>query len=73
MHVKFLPTSLDGMLGHVIEEAGEVQQIAGKIIRFGWGNHNPNSGITNIEAMKSELRDSIHASQALLKELEEGY
>jgi hypothetical protein len=53
-------TELDH-LAHVIEECGEVTQVAGKILRFGWGGSNPelpmDQQVTNKDALLKEVDD----------------
>jgi hypothetical protein len=51
-------------LGHLIEECGEVIQVAGKIQRFGWRAKNPLKGRDrrpNEELLQSEIADLQHA------------
>ena len=38
---KYIRYDLDSCLGHLIEECGEVQAAAGKILRWGWYSVNP--------------------------------
>jgi hypothetical protein len=50
------PRTATEALGHLIEEAGEVQQAAGKIIRFGFDGSYDN-GETNKQALLREIHD----------------
>ena len=53
------------------EECGEVQQVLGKIGRFGLLNTNPNNGLTNLQQLKLEVHDIIAVYQMLTEEVGE--
>ena len=48
-------TRVDHMIGCVTEEAGEVQQVIGKIIRFGLYYHHPERRETNFAELRKEV------------------
>lgn len=76
MHPEFLPNTLQGKMAHVVEEAGEVLVMIGKINRFGMHSVDPKlppqEQITNRCNCIKELYDLISASYKLLEELENG-
>ncbi len=55
-------------LAIVVEECAEVQQIAGKILRHGWGSYSPldESKTSNRKLMENELGDLQFAISMLL-------
>jgi hypothetical protein len=61
----FEPKTYDEALGHLIEEAGEVQSAAGKMVRFGPLSFNPllppDQRETNEEWLDREMTDLIAA------------
>ena len=63
MHPEFLPTDLDGMLDHVIEEAAEVILAASKIKRFGpdstWPIGNPSNNLLDLINEAEDLRTAV--------------
>ena len=54
-------------LARVVEECSEVIQIACKIDRFGWFEHNPNDPdkTPNIELLKREMDDVVESFERL--------
>ena len=64
-------TKLDHLLGCVTEEAGEVQQVIGKIIRFGLHDHNRGQKNTNLADLKQEVHDLYAVYQMVMNELGE--
>lgn len=58
---KYLPTDVGGMLGHVVEECGEVCMAIGKTFRFGLESYNPeveeDKRETNAEWILREIDD----------------
>ncbi len=56
-------------LSLIVEEAGEVLQILGKVFRFGWDSHDPNdaSKKTNRSHLATELGDLMHHIDYLRK------
>jgi len=46
-------------LALVAEEAGEVLQAVGKVLRHGYDNFNPKTGLTNREALSQEVGDLL--------------
>lgn len=56
---RYLPTTKEGCMSHLLEEFGEVMQTIGKIQRFGEVVHDPSTNITydNVNKLKSELDD----------------
>ncbi len=59
MDNNYLPETLEHRLAHVIKECGEVQQVAGKILWFGWYSVNPHEP-HNLKRMR-EVDDLIMA------------
>jgi hypothetical protein len=43
----------------LFEEAAEVTQTVAKILRFGYGSHNPFSGISNADLLLTETADFL--------------
>ena len=69
MDAKYLPTTDEGKLIHLIEECGETIQAATKVLRFGLeGEWN---GKSNAESLVDELKDLTHASAAVISAIEE--
>lgn len=54
-------------LAILAEEAGEVVQVIGKILRHGLYSTNPDTGIQNIEYLEKELADLLLASKLVVK------
>lgn len=52
-------------LALLMEEAGEVVQICGKILRHGYESHHPNGGESNREELNKELGDLLYAIELL--------
>ena len=67
MDVRYLPASLEGKVGRLEEEIGEVLQAKGKISRHGWFATDPHTGIeyNNKMQLLNEIDDLIHAAQML--------
>lgn len=54
------PDDLAFCEGHVVEECGELTAAIGKAQRWGYDSYNPDSGcqgLSNIDAIRTELRD----------------
>lgn len=47
------------------EEAGEVVQAVGKILRHGYDNHHPDGGPTNRRLLELEINDLNAVAQAM--------
>jgi NTP pyrophosphatase (non-canonical NTP hydrolase) len=63
-----LTSAASERLGWLLEEAGEVQQIIGKIIRHGYeSTWPPGQSPTNRELLESELRDLMFVVQLMHK------
>jgi len=59
MQLQYLPKTYLGKFGHVLEEAGEVLQVLGKILRFGvmsYSPHDPNK-TPNAQLLENEMDD----------------
>lgn len=56
-------------LAILAEECGEVVQLVAKILRHGYGSHNPNdaSRTTNRQLLEREMGDVSHAVHMLLE------
>lgn len=53
-----LPLSLeDHMLVHLMEECAEVQQLVGKILRFGIDEKSSRTGLINRDRLQEEIAD----------------
>jgi hypothetical protein len=65
------PKTKEQKFGYLVEELGEVQQAAGKCLRFGLFNHNPETGLleTNAEMLLRELDDLEGAIKLFREEL----
>lgn len=55
-------------LALLLEEAGEVQQVIGKILRHGWNSRYPITGTTNREKFREEIIDLMAALSLLVQE-----
>lgn len=64
-----MKTRLGHIIGCVTEEAGEVSQAVGKIIRFGLDDRKFVEGNTNLENLKAEVHDLVAAYQMMCDEL----
>jgi len=60
-------------LGILIEELGELQQIAGKILRHGYDSKHPDCGTKNTEWMAKEMGDVIAAIDIIIKDPDNGH
>lgn len=49
----------DYLLTCLMEECAELAQAASKAIRFGLSDHNPETGIKNIEQLEMEFNDLL--------------
>lgn len=68
MDAKYLPTTDEGKLVHLIEECGETIQAATKVLRFGFdGKWN---GTTNTEKIIDEIADLLFAGEAVISIIE---
>jgi hypothetical protein len=55
---RLFPTTVEGALAHVAEEAGEVVQECCKALRFGIYNYHPSAPHeTNIDRIRREVRN----------------
>lgn len=72
MHEEFVRTDFWSLIGHLVEECGEVQTCLGKILRFGPESVNPlipkEEQESNIDALMREIVDMENVVN-LLKEL----
>ena len=66
-----MKTRLGHIIGCVTEEAGEVSQAIGKIVRFGLHDHKEHDGPSNLEKLQNEVHDLVAVYQMLCKELGE--
>ena len=64
-------TKLGHIIGCVTEEAGEVSQSTGKIIRFGLYDKKHDDGPDNLTSLKNEVHDLVAVYQMLCVELGE--
>ena len=74
-HEKYIRHDLDSCLGHLIEECGEVQAAAGKILRWGWYSVNPElppeeqeKNIDWLEREITDLQGAINRMRLALRE-----
>jgi len=67
MREDLLPKDFTGALARLVEEAGEVLQVVGKIGRFGLSPTDPKTGLKyfNGADLEMELQDLEHAIQAV--------
>jgi len=61
----------DHLLGCVGEECGEIQQVAGKIVRFGALDTNPKTQDTNWIELKKEINDLVAVVEMLCAEFDD--
>jgi hypothetical protein len=68
MNPKLLPTTPQGMVDRLGEEAGEVVEVIGRVLRakgkvdrFGFLSAHPNGGANNAALLLSEIADLRHA------------
>lgn len=68
---KYMRPGLDHALGKMVEECGELQQILGKVLRFGWDSYNPDDPFqtSNRVLTECEMEDVENAIFNLRKEL----
>lgn len=68
MREDLLPTTFDGKLYRVVEEAGEVLQAYGKMKRFGKIATDRKTGkrYDNLQDLRTELRQLHHAIEEFL-------
>lgn len=64
-------TRLGHIIGCVTEEAGEVSQAIGKIVRFGLHDKKHSDGPDNLTSLKNEVHDLVAVYQMLCMELGE--
>ena len=64
MDAKYLPTTTEGKLVHLIEECGETIQAATKVLRFGL--HNSWDMKRNDSRLVEEIEDLCYASEAVI-------
>lgn len=55
-------------LAILAEEAGEVIQAVGKVLRHGYDSKHPNSGITNLETLEKEIGDFLCCAALLARQ-----
>ena len=65
MDAKYLPTTDEGKLVHLIEECGETIQAATKVLRFGL--HNSWDMKRNDRRLAEEIGDLCYASEAVIE------
>ncbi len=65
MDMKYLPTTDEGKLVHLIEECGETIQAATKVLRFGL--HNSWDMKRNDRRLVEEIEDLCYASEAVIE------
>jgi NTP pyrophosphatase (non-canonical NTP hydrolase) len=71
MNPKYLPTTTEGKMGRVAEEAGEVVQAIGKILRFGFFSRYPaDAPNNNVDDLLSEMEDLEDAIKRFRPDLE---
>lgn len=63
--------TLDHLLACIGEESGEVQQAAGKSLRFGIYDRNPNTMKPNFSDLRGEVHDVLAIYYMICDELEE--
>lgn len=61
---RLTPTELE-LLALLSEEAGEIVQVVGKILRHGLESCHPDGGPPNYKLLESEIGDSIAATRLL--------
>ncbi len=66
-----MKTRLGHIIGCMTEEAGEVSQAIGKIMRFGLNDSKYVDGTTNFEDLKTEVHHVVAAYQMLCVEIGE--
>jgi len=66
-----MKTRIGHIIGCVGEEAGEIGQAIGKIIRFGLHDKKHNDGPDNLTSLRNEVHDLVGAYQMLCVELGE--
>lgn len=54
-------------LAMLAEEAGEIVQVVGKILRHGFDNHHPATGVVNRDALRRELADIGAVAQMMIR------
>ncbi len=64
---QYVPLTPEAVMGYLIEEAGEVQQVAGKILRWGLNSRYDN-GETNRQAILRELSD-LELAVSIIREI----
>jgi hypothetical protein len=69
MDAKYLPTTVEGKLIHLIEECGETIQAAAKVLRFGFDSRW--NGTSNTEKILDEIKDLTHAGEAIIDVIKE--
>lgn len=68
MRPDLLPTTLNGMLSHVMQEAAEVIRVGSKVQMFGWTAIDP---LTKIKYDNDkDLRGSLHELKLTIGRLE---
>jgi len=63
-------TKLDHLIGCVGEECGEIQQVIGKIIRFGILDTNPHTKNTNWVELRKEVHDLVAVYEMVCDEFD---
>ncbi|MCA1379510.1 hypothetical protein I6F34_01575 [Bradyrhizobium sp. BRP05] len=69
MNPRYLPTTREGKIDRLVEEAGEVLQAIGKAARFGLDSTHPDGGMNNAALLLSELADLRHAISEVENEI----
>lgn len=57
LHPPTVPVDYQYEVAIINEECAEVGQIVGKIFRFGWASHNPDTGRANYDLLHDEMGD----------------
>ncbi|ARQ95274.1 hypothetical protein [Bradyrhizobium phage BDU-MI-1] len=78
MNPKFLPTTTEGKVDRLGEEAGEVVEVIGRVLRikgkidrFGLDSTHPGGGPNNAAVLLSEMADLRHAISTIENEITE--
>jgi NTP pyrophosphatase (non-canonical NTP hydrolase) len=68
-HLVFVDAVTLELIALLAEEAGEVVQVCGKILRHGMYSHHPVTKVTNNESLHRELGDVFAVIQLLERDL----
>lgn len=67
---QMIQSILDHVLSTLGEECGEVQQVLGKISRFGLEDVNPKTETTHWEELRKEMHDIVASWELVCEELD---